>query len=44
MFTAAYVGAELPGGEALGWVVGGAMVVATCFPLFRRLFEMRASR
>lgn len=43
-FGAAYVGAEVLGGEALGWVAGGAILAATCYPLFKRLFEIRASR
>jgi hypothetical protein len=40
-FAAAFVGIELLGGGALGWVAGGIILAATCFPLFTRLLEMR---
>lgn len=43
-FAAGYVGVEVLGGEALGWIAGGAILAATCFPLFRRLFELRGLR
>lgn len=41
--AAAYVGDELLGGAALGWTVGGAILGATCFPLFKTLMERRGS-
>lgn len=42
--AAAYIGAELLGGEALGWVVGGAVLFVTCGPLFRALLARHAER
>ncbi|TWF52067.1 hypothetical protein [Neorhizobium alkalisoli] len=43
-FAAAYVGQELLGGEAAGWVAGGAILGATCYPLFKTLMERRGLR
>ena len=43
-FAAAYVGQELLGGQALGWIAGGAILGATCGPLFKSLFEWRSRR
>lgn len=40
----AYVGQELLGGAALGWTVTGAIVAATCWPLFRTLMDRRNLR
>jgi len=39
--VAAYVGDELLGGGALGWIAGGAILAPTCFPLFRTLMDRR---
>lgn len=36
---AAYVGDELLGGEALGWIVGGMILAGSCAPLFKALTE-----
>lgn len=38
-FAAAYVGQELIGGGALGWIAGGAILGGTCFPLFKTLMD-----
>lgn len=35
--AAAYVGDELLGGAALGWMAGGAILAVTCAPLFKDL-------
>ena len=37
----AYVFEEVIGGGALGWTVGGAIMGATCYPLFQTLMERR---
>ena len=39
-----YVGQELLGGGALGWMVTGAIVAACCYPLFSALFQYRAEK
>jgi hypothetical protein len=38
---AAYVGDELLGGGALGWVAGGAILAGLAGPLFKTLLERR---
>ena len=40
----AYVGQELLGGDALGWMVTGGIVAACCYPLFSALFQYRAEK
>jgi hypothetical protein len=39
--AAAYVGDELLGGAALGWIAGGAILGVTCLPLFKTLMDRR---
>ena len=39
--AAAYVGDELLGGAALGWIAGGAILGVTCMPLFKTLLDRR---
>ena len=40
----AYIGQELLGGAALGWMVTGAIVAACCYPLFRSLLAYRREK
>lgn len=40
----AYVFEEVIGGGALGWTVGGAMLGATCGPLFKSLLAWRKEK
>jgi hypothetical protein len=40
----AYVFEEVIGGGALGWTVAGAMLGATCWPLFRSILEWRKEK
>lgn len=40
----AYVFEAVIGGGALGWTVGGAIMGATCYPLFKTLMERRGLR
>jgi hypothetical protein len=40
----AYVFEEVLGGGALGWTFGGAIMGATCYPLFKTLVERRGLR
>lgn len=42
--AAAYIGDELLGGEALGWMVGGAFLAVSCTPLFKALLARNAER
>jgi hypothetical protein len=42
--AAAYVGDELLGGEALGWIAGGAILGATGAPMFKVLLARNAAR
>ena len=42
--AAAYVGDELLGGEAVGWIVGGAILGGFCAPLFKALLARNAAR
>lgn len=42
--AAAYVGDELLGGEALGWILGGAILAGFCAPLFKALLARNAER
>ena len=43
-FVTAYVFEEVIGGGAIGWTVGGAIMGATCYPLFKTLFERRGMK
>ena len=42
--AAAYVGDEVLGAGALGWIAGGAILGGTCAPLFKALLARNAAR
>ncbi|SEQ57056.1 hypothetical protein SAMN05428969_3535 [Devosia sp. YR412] len=39
-----YLGQELVGGGALGWMVTGGIVAGCCYPLFQALQRYRGMR
>ncbi|MDV3251169.1 hypothetical protein DevBK_07505 [Devosia sp. BK] len=39
-----YIGQELMGGGAIGWMVSGAIIAASCYPLFKALFAYRTEK
>ncbi|HEY4191220.1 MAG TPA: hypothetical protein VGM46_01115 [Mesorhizobium sp.] len=39
-----YVGDELLGGGALGWMAGGAIIAGCVYPLFKTLLAWREER
>lgn len=44
IFAGVYLGQEVMGGGALGWMATGAIVAACCYPLFKALFRYRVEK
>lgn len=43
-FAAGYIGLQLIGGGITGWIAGLVILIATCGPLVKALYERRAQR
>lgn len=42
--AAAYIGQAVVGGGASGWIATGVILVATCGPLLKALYDRRKAR